>query len=151
MAISILWCGKTGVPYLAEGIQRYQRKLGQLDRIEFEELPAPRKAVELRGAEDDLYLRRLSPRTYLVLLDEGGAQYDSRAFAKWWENLLSSHSGDIVFAVGGPFGFGHKMRARANHILALSPMTFLHDMARLILLEQLYRAYTINRNMPYHY
>ena len=97
------------------------------------------------------YLRMYSRQTNLVLLDERGRQYTSREFATFIEQKGVAGVRNLIFVVGGPYGFSEEVYKRANSLLALSKMTFPHELVRLLFVEQIYRAYTITANMPYHH
>ncbi len=88
---------------------------------------------------------------FVVCLDERGSRLDSKEFAKWLGRQQDNGTASIAFVVGGPFGLDEKFVQRCHYCLSLSPMTFTHEMSRLVLLEQLYRSCTILRNIPYHY
>ena len=101
-------------------------------------------------SEGQLVLRLLHPTDTLVLLDEHGPQHTSTAFARWLQQKQQT-ARRLVFLIGGPYGFSPDIYARANERLSLSPMTFSHQMVRLIFTEQLYRACTIIKGEPYHH
>ena len=104
----------------------------------------------VRETEGEAVLRRIKPGDFLILLDEKGRSFRSVDFAQYLQQLESRVS-HLIFLVGGPYGFSGKVYERAGAKLALSEMTFPHQLVRLIFLEQLYRACTINRNEPYHH
>jgi 23S rRNA (pseudouridine1915-N3)-methyltransferase len=104
----------------------------------------------LKQEEAKVILSKLASTDYLVLLDENGASYSSVAFSNWMEKRLSNSGKKMVFLIGGAFGFSPDVYARADEKIALSKMTFSHQMVRLFFLEQLYRAMTILKNEPYH-
>lgn len=87
----------------------------------------------------------------LILLDERGISYTSRKFSLFIENQMRVQKKRLIFLVGGPFGFSEGLYTRANEKIAMSAMTFPHDLIRIIFLEQLYRAFTISKNQPYHH
>lgn len=88
---------------------------------------------------------------YIILLDENGKQFTSVEFSENIEKLMASGNKRIVFVIGGPYGFSQDVYAKANAKMSLSPMTFSHQMVRLIFVEQLYRAFTILKGEPYHH
>ena len=104
-----------------------------------------------KKAESFLLLQQLQPGDHVVLLDENGNHYTSVAFAENLEKLMASGSKRIVFVIGGPYGFAQEVYDKANAKMSLSPMTFSHQMVRLIFVEQLYRAFTILKGEPYHH
>jgi len=101
--------------------------------------------------QSECLLRRLRDDDYVLLLDERGRQYRSTEFAQMLGELLAGRQRRIVFVIGGAYGVGEQLRQRANVHLSLGPMTLPHEIARLVLCEQLYRALTILRGEPYHH
>ena len=108
-----------------------------------------RSSEEILGLEGRTIARRLAPGDYLVPLDRGGHQFDSPELAAWL-NTLSSRGGWINFIIGGPLGLSREILEGAHEPLSLSRLTLTHEMSRLFLLEQLYRAFTILRGEKYH-
>jgi 23S rRNA (pseudouridine1915-N3)-methyltransferase len=107
-------------------------------------------ADALKKEEGKLILSKLAPDDWLVLLDEHGQQLSSMELSKWMEKRLGDSRRKMIFLIGGAFGFSPDVYTRSNESLALSKMTFSHQMVRLFCLEQLYRAMTILKNEPYH-
>ncbi|MCB0689982.1 MAG: 23S rRNA (pseudouridine(1915)-N(3))-methyltransferase RlmH, partial [Saprospiraceae bacterium] len=138
---------------LLPGIEDYINRIKRFHRFEIRELiPARAKRPEDQVLVDDQnILKNLDDRDYLILLDETGMQFTSVTFAQYLDQSLAISARRIVFAIGGAYGFGESVRKRAGAILSLSSFTFTHDMVRLIFLEQLYRAFTIKNNLPYHH
>ena len=156
MKILLLVIGKTDEDYLITGIHKYVGRLGHYVSFEMKEIPDIRNRKTLdeeqqKKAESFLLLQQLQPGDHVVLLDENGKSYTSVAFAESMEKLMASGAKRIVFIIGGPYGFAQEVYARANDKMALSPMTFSHQMVRLIFVEQLYRAFTILKGEPYHH
>lgn len=150
-----LWAiGKTNEKYLEEGIAIFEKRLGKYLPFEWVVLPdAKLKSTDghlLKKEEAKLVLPKISPDDWLVLLDEQGQEFSSVEFAKWLEKRLGDSRRKMIFLIGGAFGFSPDVYARANESIALSKLTFSHQMVRLFCLEQLYRAMTILRNEPYH-
>ena len=104
-----------------------------------------------RTAEGEALLRRIGTGDFLVLLDERGEELRSEEFAAWLQKRMAGGTRRIVFAIGGPYGFSDAVYERADFVLSLSRMTFSHQIVRAIFAEQLYRAFTILRNEPYHH
>ena len=155
MKVHLLYTGKTTEGYLREGERIYEKRLKHYLPIEFSVLPDIRGAGkltpdQLREREGENVLAKLKPDDGLILLHESGKQFRSVAFAKWVDRQLQQPYRRLFFVVGGAFGFSPAVYARANGKLSLSPMTFSHQMVRLFLVEQLYRAMTILRNEQYH-
>lgn len=151
-----LWCiGKTEERYITEGLKDYVKRLSHYIPFEYKEIPAGKikkaSAEQHKASERDDILKLLKPEDYLVLLDERGKLYSSTQFAEFIQLRFNSINGNLVFLIGGAYGFHEDIYARANARLSLSPMTFTHQMVRLIFIEQLYRGMTILRNEPYHH
>ena len=156
MNIVLLAIGKTKTRYVIEGIEEYLRRLKRYVPFEIAEIPDVKNAgrishEEQKGAEGAEILSRLSPSDHLMLLDERGNQYTSVEFASRLEVIMASGKKRLVMAVGGPYGFSKPVYDRANELLSLSKMTFNHEMVRLFITEQTYRALTILRGEPYHH
>lgn len=150
-----LWViGKTSEQYLESGIGVYEKRLKNYLPFTFTILPDIKTKQadnnRLKQEEGKMVLAKINPEDYLVLLDERGWQGRSTDLATWLERRLSSSNRRLIFLIGGAFGFSPDVYARANEQLALSKLTFSHQMARLFFLEQLYRAMTILKNEPYH-
>jgi len=105
--------------------------------------------VEIKSKEENLVLSKLKAKTRLILLDELGKNYNSIQFAQFNQRQfqISSH---LTFVIGGAFGFSANLKKKADELISLSGMTFPHHLARIVFLEQLYRAFSINNNEPYH-
>ena len=156
MKILLLVIGKTDEDYLITGIKTYVGRLGHYVSFEMKEIPDIRNRKTLseeqqKKAESFLLLQQLQPGDHVVLLDENGTSYTSVAFAENLEKLMASGAKRIVFVIGGPYGFAQEVYDKANAKMALSAMTFSHQMVRLIFVEQLYRAFTILKGEPYHH
>jgi 23S rRNA (pseudouridine1915-N3)-methyltransferase len=147
--------GKTNEKYLNTGMEIYARRLGHYLPFDMEVLPDIKQAKnlsseQLKQKEGEYLLNRLKNDDLLILLDEKGKQFNSLDFATYLDRQLQMPFRRLIFQVGGAFGFSEAVYQRANAKLALSKMTFSHQMVRLFFLEQLYRAMTILRNEPYH-
>ena len=149
------WCiGKTEDSYIKEGLGIYQKRLGNYLSFSYKEIIAVTKnaTAELqKDAEKNAIIKLLKATDFLVLLDEKGTTFSSIGFADFLQKKFNSVSGSIIFLVGGAYGVHEEVYERAQAKIALSEMTFTHQMVRLIFLEQLYRALTILRNEPYHH
>lgn len=156
MKVKLLTIGKTSDKLMIPLIQRYVERLSHMAPFVYTELPDVRcsksageeKQKELEGK---YFLASLQPSDILVLLDEHGKGYTSRQFAEYLDSLSARTPGNIVFVIGGPYGFSQEMYNRANVMMRLTEMTLTHEMARLVMTEQLYRAYSIMRGLPYHH
>ncbi len=114
-------------------------------------LNVKRSKQEILSEEAGRIINGIRPSDYVVLLDEKGENYSSQSFAVWLNKKFVSVQGDIVFIIGGPYGFHESVIARSSEKLSLSEMTFTHQMIRVFFTEQLYRAMTILKNEPYHH
>jgi len=155
MKVHVYFIGKTTESYLREGEAIYAKRLKHYLPITFEVLPDIKGAGKmspdkLKEKEGELVLSRLKNDDGLILLDEGGKQYGSVDFAYWLDKQLQRPYRRLIFLVGGAFGFPPAIYERANGKLSLSKMTFSHQMIRLFISEQLYRAMTILRGEKYH-
>lgn len=156
MTIKLLAIGKTDQKDLQALIDIYQNRLGHYINFDFEIIPDIKNVKNLSEAqqkqkEGELILNKLKPSDVLILLDENGKQYDSVAFSQYLQKHMNSGIKQLVFVIGGPYGFSPEVYQKANGKLSLSKMTFSHQMIRLFMIEQLYRGFTILRNEPYHH
>lgn len=156
MTIKLIAIGKTDNNNLQTLIADYQKRLGHYIRFEFEIIPDLKKVKHLsesqqKDKEGELILSKTQKSDVLILLDENGKQVDSVAFANYLQKHLNSGIKNLIFVIGGPYGFSEAVYQRANGKLGLSKMTFSHQMVRLFFIEQLYRGFTILKNEPYHH
>lgn len=156
MTIKLLAIGKTDHKDLQSLIDDYQKRLGFYVKFEFEIIPDLKKAKHLsedqqKQKEGELILNKLSATDVLILLDENGKQMDSVGFSNYLQKHMNSGIKQLVFVIGGPYGFSPDVYQKANGKLSVSKMTFSHQMIRLFVIEQLYRGFTILRNEPYHH
>lgn len=155
MKITLLVVGKTTDAHIETLIQDYQKRLTHYVPFSMVVIPELKNSKSLtmeqqKLAEGELILRNLTPSTDMILLDERGREYRSVEFADFLQKKMSSGR-DVVFVVGGPYGFSQNVYDRANGKISLSQMTFSHQMVRLFFVEQIYRAMTILRGEPYHH
>ena len=155
MKVIFRMVGRTRESYLQEGIRIFAKRLSHYLPFEQDIIPDLRKTKGLtpdqfKEREGTAILQRLDPADQLILLDEDGKSFTSEEFALWLDRRLQQSARRLVFQVGGPYGFSPEVYQRAQAKMALSSMTFSHQMVRLFFLEQLYRAMTILRNEPYH-
>ena len=156
MKYELWWIGKTNTTYLKEGIDVYTKRLSKYTNFAIKELPDVKNAKnlshnELKIKEGKELLKRLETKDYVILLDENGKSHTSVAFAKYIEKMQSASYSKVVFIIGGAFGFSTDVYQRAQGKIALSDMTFSHQMVRMIFAEQFYRAFSIINNEPYHH
>jgi 23S rRNA (pseudouridine1915-N3)-methyltransferase len=155
MKITLLVVGKTTSAQVESLIQEYQKRLTHYIPFALQVIPELKNTKALtpdqqKQAEGELILRAVAQSADLVLLDEHGKEFRSIEFADYIQKKMSSGR-DVVFVVGGPYGFSEAVYQRANGKISLSKMTFSHQMVRLFFVEQIYRAMTILRGEPYHH
>ena len=155
MQITLLAVGKCRKPYLKEGVSDYIdriRRYASLEHIEVREEPTPGKGAAGNALcrEGERILRRLPKNAFIVALDPAGASCSSDGLARRIRRTGLEGIGRIAFVVGGPSGLSSRVIRCADWRLSLSSFTFPHEIARLVLLEQIYRAFTIIRGEPYH-
>jgi len=154
MNITLLLTGKTDKDYLSKGMQLYHTRLKHYVNFELKVLPDVKKKLsekEHKMEEARYLMKSIGPGDVLVLFDENGKQYSSAGMASFIESFMLSGTRHLVFAIGGPYGFADEVYSRANHKISISMMTFPHQLIRLLILEQIYRAFTILRGEPYHH
>lgn len=156
MKIKIICIGKTQKSFLIEGEKEYLKRLShyvQVEKIEIPDIKNAKKMSEQQIMEEEgkLILSKVSPGGLLVLLDEQGKERSSVGFSKWIQERMNRGGKHITFVIGGPYGFSQEVYQAANEKVSLSQMTFSHQMIRMFFCEQLYRAFTILRNEPYHH
>ena len=154
MKIEFWWIGKTKEKYLTQGIEIYLRRLRYYHNINVYPIKDIKKfsgQAELMSKEGQAVIDQLNNTDYLVLLDENGRQYTSIQFSTYLQlTFLQSNYKRLIFLVAGAYGASDMLKKRANHMRSLSAMTFSHQMIRLFLVEQIYRAFTILKNEKYH-
>ncbi len=156
MKIKLITIGKTDNKNLQSLIEDYTKRLGFYVSFDFEVIPDIKNVKNLsesqqKQAEGNEILKRLIKSDTLILLDEKGNTYSSVQFSQFLQKKMNSGLKTLVFVIGGPYGFSDEIYKRANGKVSLSTMTFSHQMVRLFFIEQLYRAFTILRNEPYHH
>lgn len=156
MKITLLTVGKTEDAYLKDGIEKYLKRLKHYIKLEVNDLPELKNTKALspeqqKAREAEMLLKKITNTDYVVLLDENGAELSSQQFADYINKKNIGSVQNLVFIVGGPYGFDQSIYQRANDKLSLSRMTFSHQMVRLFFTEQLYRAFTIIKGEPYHH
>lgn len=156
MKAALWWVGDTSFSYIKEGQDIYAKRLKHFLPFETQLIPDIKNAKnmnqeQLKKKEGAAILKKIDKGDCLLLLDERGREFSSVKFAKYIENQLQMSHKRIIFLIGGAYGFSDEVYARANGKISLSKMTFSHQMVRVFALEQIYRAMTILRNMPYHH
>jgi 23S rRNA (pseudouridine1915-N3)-methyltransferase len=156
MTIKLICIGKTDNKTLELLMGDYVKRLSFYTRFELEVIPDLKKAKNLSEAEQkqkegELILNKISSTDVVILLDENGQQYSSENFADYLQKHMNSGIKNLVFVIGGPYGFAETVYQKCAGKVSLSKMTFSHQMIRLFFIEQLYRAHTILKNEPYHH
>ena len=155
MKITLLVVGKTTDSHIDMLLQEYQKRLLLYVPFSLIVIPEIKNTKSLtveqqKQAEGELILRNISSSTDMILLDERGKEFRSVEYADYLQKKMLSGR-DVMFVVGGPYGFSQAVYERANGKISLSKMTFSHQMVRLFFVEQIYRAMTILRGEPYHH
>lgn len=156
MLINLILVGKTNDSYLIFGIKKYVDRLKFYVNLKIIEIPEIKNLKNLnftlqKEKEGKLILQKITNGGYIILLDERGKEFSSEKFANWINKKQISSVKNLTFIIGGPYGFSDEIYKISNEKISLSQMTFSHQMIRLLFVEQLYRAYTIINNEPYHH
>lgn len=156
MTIELIVVGKTDSKEIAALVEEYARRVNRYCKFSVTTLPDVRNTKSLspkqqRTAEGEAILRQTAEGDFVALLDERGEEFRSVEFALWLQKRLNSGLKRLVLVIGGPYGFSDEVYGRADARLSLSRMTFSHQIVRAIFAEQIYRAFTILRNEPYHH
>jgi 23S rRNA (pseudouridine1915-N3)-methyltransferase len=156
MNIKLIAIGKTDNKNLNALIEEYTKRLGFYIKFDLEVIPDIKNAKNLSESEQkmkegQLILGKLAPTDQLILLDENGKEYTSVGFSDFLQKKMNSGIKTVVFVIGGPYGFSEEVYQKAQGKVALSQMTFSHQMVRLFVIEQIYRGFTILNNEPYHH
>lgn len=155
MKVRLLVVGKTKERVVQEGIEEFQKRLSRYCSFQLEVIPDVKvskkiSSNEVKNLEAKEIVKRID-KDYLVLLDENGKEFTSVGFSKWIEGQQMTIGKQITFLIGGAYGFSDEVYSKASSKIAMSKMTFTHQMIRLIFIEQLYRAYTIIKGEKYHH
>ena len=154
MKIKLLVVGKTDENYLNEGIAIFEKRISRFIKFESIVIPPIKEKnispLQQKEKEAEAMLKHIKPTDTVVVLDEKGDQYTSPKFASVVNNLMVQAAGDIIFVTGGPYGVGKPVFDVAKNMIALGKGTYSHQLVRLIFMEQIYRAFTILNNHPYH-
>ena len=148
--------GKTDKKWVQEGIKIYADRLKHYIPFSITEIPELKNVSaftkeQIKTKEGELILKNIRPSDDLILLDEHGKEYTSVEWSKFIEQRMSRSGKDIVFVIGGSYGFSQEVYSRSDAKVSLSKMTFSHQMVRAIFVEQIYRAFTIMKGEPYHH
>ena len=153
MKITVIAPGKIKENWLREGIEEYKKRLRrycEVDIIEVSDSPDSLPEETVKKQEGERILQKIKDKDRVVLLDLGGVKLESVSFSRSLSENFLEGGAEIIFVIGGSLGVSAEVKKRANQMLCLSTMTFTHQMARLLLLEQCYRAFRIERGEPYH-
>lgn len=156
MNIKIIAVGKTDNSCLRDLMETYLYRLQHYVKVYFIELPDVKNVKHLseqqqKEKEGELILKAIDSSDVLLLFDEKGKQFSSREFSQLLQKRMNSGLKNLVFAIGGPYGFSKSVYERSQQKVSLSKMTFSHQMVRVFIIEQLYRGFSILRNEPYHH
>lgn len=156
MKITLLAIGKTDDSYVLEGIDKYLKRLKHYIKFDIQIIPDLKKTKSLsqdeqKSKEAELFLKNININDVVIVLDERGTELSSTHFADFINKKMIGSVQNLVFLIGGPYGFDAAIYQRSNHKLSLSKMTFSHQMIRLFFVEQVYRAFTILKGEPYHH
>lgn len=156
MNIEIWSLGKENDTYIDEGLRYYFQKTKPYNPVELVVLQLPKKAAttdveRTKLQEEELILKKLQPHHFLILLDERGKQLTSPQWAQQFQQLMNRGTKTLVILIGGAFGVTDKIRQQAGQTWSLSSLVFPHQLVRLIVAEQVYRAFSILNNSPYHH
>nr|WP_287938565.1 23S rRNA (pseudouridine(1915)-N(3))-methyltransferase RlmH [Algoriphagus sp.] len=156
MQIKLLAIGKTDHASIQDLIREYSSRLGYYIRFDLEVIPDLKNTKSIsettqKEKEGELILKKIQTSDELILLDERGKTFTSMEFSDYLQKKMNAGLRQLIFVIGGPYGFSEAVYARANGKISLSKMTFSHQMIRPFFIEQIYRAFTILRNEPYHH
>ena len=154
LKISIIQIGKTKEKWITEAESEYLKRLSINAQVKIQTLkPQTRfqSSAEVKSKEADLIIGAIPEKSFIIILDETGHQFTSLQFAQKIEQITTQGNSHLTFIIGGAFGLYQKVKQHADLILSFSKFTFTHEMIRPLLLEQIYRAFTIIQNKTYHY
>jgi 23S rRNA (pseudouridine1915-N3)-methyltransferase len=156
MQIKLIAIGKTDDKQLLLLIEQYQKRLKHYIKFDLDIIPDIKNVKNLsekqqKDKEGELILKKINATDVLVLLDENGKQFSSIEFSTYLQKKMNAGIKQLVFVIGGPYGFSDTVYQKAQGKISLSKMTFSHQMIRLFVVEQLYRGFTILKNEPYHH
>lgn len=153
MEIQLWWTGKTSFNYLEIGIQDYCKRIEKYNKFKIVEFKGSKNIIDPNSVinieEKDLK-KKIMKGDIIILLEETGKRFSSRKFAQWVETCQNNSIQRVIFIIGGAYGFSEEFKKSSNQLLSFSDFTMSHQLIRLVFLEQLYRAFTIINNQPYH-
>lgn len=159
MRITIVCAGRIKDKYLSDGIEEFQKRLKPFTQLEVREIqeekmkdaPSPTEKEQILRREGERLLARVPENSWLYVLDVHGKELSSEELAAEISELWLQGKSNITFLIGGPFGLSQEVRKAADKCISFSRLTFTHQMVRLLLVEQIYRAFKINRREKYHW
>jgi len=156
MKISFWSIGKNHEPYIKTGVQDFTNRISKYFKVEWNIIPVPKNAgmlseMDLKKKEGEIIIEWLKRDDYLIALDERGKEFTSEGLADFIQKRANGSVKNLVFLIGGIYGLDESILKRADHVWSLSQLTFSHQLVRLILSEQIYRACTILKNEKYHH
>lgn len=156
MQIKLIAIGKTDDKQLLQLIEQYQKRLKHYIKFDLDIIPDIKNVKNLsekqqKEKEGELILKKINSTDVLVLLDENGKQFSSVEFSAYLQKKMNAGIKQLVFVIGGPYGFSETVYQKSQGKISLSKMTFSHQMIRLFVVEQIYRGFTILKNEPYHH
>ena len=156
MKIQFCSVGKSNESFVDEGIRLFTKRISNYYPVDWQIIPTPKNAavlsdLDLKQKEGETILNLLKKEDYLILLDERGKTLTSEGVANFIQQRANESEKQLVFLIGGAFGVSKAVFERADYVWSLSPLVFPHQLVRLILAEQIYRACSINRNEKYHH
>jgi len=156
LKITLISVGKLSLPFIRQGVDEYEKRLKRYTSLQIVELKEEKRGGKkanigfIRTSEAQLILSKIPQGAYTIALDENGAALGSEKFSTKMERQLSTGCANLCFIIGGAYGLTDELKGQCHELLSLSAMTFTHQMARLFLMEQIYRGFTIIRHEPYH-
>lgn len=156
MKISFWSVGKANEPYIKQGVEEFTKRITRYFKADWSIIPVPKNAatlseMDLKKKEGEIIIDWLNKDDYLIVLDERGKQMSSEGLANFIQARANESTKQLVFLIGGAYGIDEAVLKRADYTWSLSPLVFPHQLVRLILAEQVYRACTILRNEKYHH
>jgi len=153
--MKIICLGKTKQKFIKDGIDEYQKRISKYVKLDWLILPDVKltgnNTIEnIKEQEAEIIIKKLPLSSFIIVLDETGKEFSSVKIAKFIENKLNTKK-EVIYIIGGVYGLSNKILTKADLVLSFSRFTFTHQMIRLLLLEQLYRSFTIIKNKKYHY
>lgn len=156
MEIVLLSVGKISSSWIQQGIELYEKRIVRYIKFSSVIIPDIKNSKSLsieniKEEEGKIICSNFNQSDYVVLMDEKGKEFSSRGFSDWIQKQMNGGLKRLVLVIGGPYGFSRGVYTRANSLISLSKLTFTHEMAKLILTEQIYRSFTILKGEPYHH